>query len=115
MNRKLIHIEGLVILILMLVLYNYINYNWWLFIVLLLVPDLSMLGYIINTRIGAVIYNMFHTYVFTVGLAIIAITINHELLLAVSIIFTAHIGMDRTLGYGLKYPSGFKDTHMQRI
>jgi hypothetical protein len=88
------------------------GYPWWLFALLFLAPDLSMLGYTINTRIGAITYNIIHHR----GLAIIIYLIGifthiRELQLA-GIILLAHLSFDRILGYGLKYSDNFKHTHL---
>ncbi len=89
--------------------------SWWLFAVLILAPDLGMLGYLAGPRIGARIYNLAHHY----GLAAIAVGFGWyfatPVLLAVGLIWIAHISIDRTLGYGLKLPDSFKHTHLGPI
>jgi hypothetical protein len=85
---------------------------WWLFLLLLLTPDISMLGYLGNAKLGAAFYNLVHSY------PLAALCLAASLLLAMpaltfaGIILLAHIGWDRMLGYGLKFGSGFKDTHL---
>ena len=74
-----------------------------------------MVGYLKNSRNGNIIYNIGHVYAWTIVLIIIGILINLNLLILLSLIWTAHISMDRAMGYGLKYPSDFKDTHMQKL
>lgn len=89
-----------------------VHLNWWLWIILFLLPDISMLGYLINTRLGAITYNVFHHKGF--GLTILAIGFfSGTLWIEVAgIILFGHSAMDRTMGYGLKYPDSFKHTHL---
>jgi Domain of unknown function (DUF4260) len=77
-----------------------------------LVPDLSMLGYAANARVGAITYNALHCYVGPLVLAGYSFGLHHLAILSLSLIWIAHIGLDRMLGFGLKYPTRFKDTHL---
>jgi len=91
------------------------NFNGWLFAALWLIPDLSMLGYLGGSRWGARCYNLFHSYA-TVGvLALAGLALRSQPLLPFVLIWCNHIGVDRFLGYGLKYPSAFGDTHLGRL
>jgi uncharacterized protein DUF4260 len=92
--------------------YHWIQGSWLQFALLFLAPDLSMLGYAANVRVGAVAYNAVHSYVVPLALAGFSLGASHSATLALSVIWIAHIGMDRMLGYGLKYPTCFKDTHL---
>ncbi|EEK77966.1 hypothetical protein bcere0009_31300 [Bacillus cereus R309803] len=74
-----------------------------------------MLAYGINNRIGAKIYNIFHTYIISILIAIIGVYFKIDTVIMIGLIWTAHIGMDRMFGYGLKYETDFKDTHIQRL
>ncbi len=107
-------IEELVILQAIL-LYAHFHFSWWLFGVLFLAPDLSMLGYLANPRVGSALYNLGHFLFFPVILFVVAYSAHRSLPLAIAIIWAAHIGFDRLLGYGLKYPAHFKNTHLQHI
>jgi hypothetical protein len=98
-----------------ILLYHHLHYSGLLFAILFLAPDLSMLGYLANPRTGSAIYNLGHTLFLPLTLFLIAYTINHPLLIAITIIWISHIAFDRLLGYGLKYPTFFKDTHLQHI
>jgi hypothetical protein len=111
----LIRIEEATLLTLTLYAYHHLHYSWLLFAILFLAPDLFMLGYLINPSTGAATYNLAHTLLFPITLLLIAYTTNHPLLAALSLIWIAHIALDRLLGYGLKYPTYFKDTHLQHI
>ena len=111
----LIRGEGAAGLALTLLLYGRSGGSWFLFVVLLLAPDLSMLGYLAGPRAGAAVYNAIHTYTLPALLAGLGMLGANSVVIGVSLILFAHISMDRLLGYGLKYPSGFKDTHLQRL
>jgi hypothetical protein len=88
--------------------------SWWLFAALWLAPDLSMLGYLAGPCWGARIYNAFHTYVTPAALALCALLFHAHADLAVALIWANHIGVDRLLGFGLKYADGFGYTHLGR-
>ncbi|PFK47002.1 hypothetical protein COI93_02540 [Bacillus cereus] len=115
MEKKIIHLEGFIVLVASVYIYSLIDFNWFFFFFLLLAPDISMLAYLINNRIGAQIYNLFHTYIVSILLIIIGVFFKLDTILMIGLIWTAHIGMDRMFGYGLKYKTGFKDTHMQKL
>ncbi len=104
--------EGLVVLLLSILLYWNLGGRWGLFLVLLLIPDLSMLGYLVDPRVGKLSYNVVHSYVLPLGLAVAAIATHSVRLLPLVCIWTAHIGIDRVLGYGLKTSDKFGDTHL---
>ncbi len=113
--KLLLHLEGLAVLIAGVGLYAQLGFNWWMFGLLLLAPDLAMLGYLINLRAGSVGYNLFHTYALPLALAAIGLGAGWQPGLQLALIWLAHIGMDRSVGYGLKYPTHFKDTHLARV
>ena len=98
-----------------MVLYGQLGGSWAVFTALLLVPDIVMLGYLAGPRIGAAVYNLGHSYLGPLMLAGIGAVTDGRIALLVALIWGAHIGMDRALGYGLKYPSGFRDTHLGRV
>lgn len=89
--------------------------SWWLFGLLLLAPDVSMLGYLAGRGVGAAVYNVFHSYPLPAVLGGFGLLAGAPLAVAVALVWFAHIGMDRMLGYGLKYGTGFKDTHLGRV
>jgi hypothetical protein len=111
----LLHAEGFVVLTISFAAYHELNGSWLLFSLLFLWPDLFMLGYLANVRLGASLYNLVHTYAGPLLLGAVAVFENWRNTLLFTLIWTAHIGLDRMLGYGLKYPTFFKDTHMQRV
>ena len=97
------------------VLYARTGASWWLFAALWLVPDLSMLGYLAGTCRGARIYNAVHSYVVPGVLALLGLVLHVEHALAIALIWANHIGVDRLLGFGLKYSDGFGWTHLGRL
>jgi Domain of unknown function (DUF4260) len=113
--RILLHAEGAAVAIASIALYFNADYPWWLFVVLVLAPDLSMVGYAAGPTVGAAAYDLAHTYSLPVVLGAIGVVADAETAVQLSLIWLTHIGVDRALGYGLKYPGGFKDTHFQRV
>lgn len=105
-------VEGLAIAAAAAVLYARSGASWWLFAALWLVPDLSMLGYLGGACRGARIYNAFHTYIAPGVLALCSLLPGAHAALALALIWANHIGVDRLLGYGLKYGNGFGYTHL---
>lgn len=102
-------------LILAVLLFNQLDYAWWLFPALILLPDLSMLGYLFNTKTGALIYNFFHHKLLAVIILAIGYSIGNNLITLTGIILFGHSAMDRIFGYGLKYQDDFKNTHLGQI
>jgi len=113
--RILLRLEGLAFALLAVLVFDRLGESWWLFAALVLVPDLSFLGYLAGPRIGAAIYNAAHSLIGPVLLAAFGILMQNNLPIAVAAIWIAHIGFDRALGYGLKYGQGFAFTHLGRI
>ena len=109
---NLLRLEGLAVAALSAILFSRTGASWWLFAGLWLLPDLSMLGYLYRPCWGARIYNAVHTYTTPVTLAVCALLLHRSALLPVALIWTNHIGVDRLLGFGLKYPAGFGWTHL---
>jgi hypothetical protein len=110
--RILLRLEGGLVLAAAVGGYAVLDASWGLFAALLLAPDVFMAGYLAGPRIGAAAYNAGHTYVVPLGLGALAGILTAPLLGGVALIWAAHIGMDRALGYGLKRPGGFHDTHL---
>ena len=112
---RLLRLEGLAAFLASLLLFAQASGTWWIFILFFLAPDLSMLGYLANPRLGSVIYNLVHNYLLVILLFAVGSFVASDALRIASIILLGHIGMDRVLGFGLKYPTAFKDTHLQRV
>jgi len=113
--RWILHLEGAAILGIAVYFYHAGHYRWWLFALLFLVPDLFMLGYLKGAKWGSAVYNLVHTFTGPVLLLMVGLLFASTECLPFAIIWCAHIGFDRMLGYGLKYPTFFKDTHLQHV
>jgi len=111
-----LRLDGLAIALVAVVLYRELGQSWWLFTLLFLVPDLSILGYLVSRKVGAVAYNAVHTLVWPAGLFVAGFVAEHSTLMGVALIWLAHVGIDRALGLGLKYADApFRETHLQRV
>jgi hypothetical protein len=108
-------LEGGVLLALSLLLFWKYSGAWLLYALLILTPDLFMLGYLRGPRAGAAIYNLGHTWLLPGIIGIVAILAPASADLPIALIWFGHIGVDRLLGYGLKFPTSFQDTHLGRI
>ena len=113
--RTLLRLEGLTLFVGMTVLYAVWEGSWWVYAILFLAPDLSFLGYLAGPRLGAIVYNTAHSYMAPVALMTAGLALSSPLVLSIAMIWLAHIGIDRALGYGLKYGKGFAFTHFGRI
>ncbi|MBI3675115.1 MAG: DUF4260 domain-containing protein [Proteobacteria bacterium] len=113
--RVLLRTEGLVLFVVALALYEKVYPDWWLFLYLILVPDVSMFGYLAGPRFGALCYNTAHSTIGPLITAGFGLMTGWALLTGIGLIWAAHVGIDRALGYGLKYPTAFRDTHLGRI
>lgn len=91
------------------------GWPFWVWPLLLLVPDLAIIGYLAGPRIGAAVYNAAHLYGAGLVLAVLGVVTGLPLLIAIGGLWLAHVGIDRALGYGLKSPEGFTITHLGRI
>lgn len=111
----MLRVEGAVMLAGSVLLYWMNGGSWWLFALLLLAPDVSMVGYLAGPRVGAAVYNAFHFYALPAALGVFGLLVGAPLAVAVALVWFAHIGMDRLAGYGLKYFTDPKDTHLQRV
>lgn len=109
--RRILQLEGATVLVVCLVLFARSDVSWWLFAATILAPDLAMLGYIAGTRTGATLYNAAHWYGWSLLLWLLVPAVPTWLCL----VWAAHIGMDRMLGYGLKHSTSFRDTHLGAI
>lgn len=113
--RFVLRIEGLSVLIAASVAYSKFGLGWGTFVLFFLTPDLSFLGYLAGPKFGAMSYNLAHSYVGAVACLVAGIVLSTPTLISAGIIWFAHIGFDRALGYGLKYAEGFGFTHLGRI
>ena len=113
--RIMLRLEGLTLFVGMVLLYAVWGGSWWIFAALFLVPDISIAAYLSGPRFGAMIYNAVHSYLIPVALMTAGFGTTSPLLLSVAMIWLAHIGIDRALGFGLKYSAGFRFTHLGTI
>lgn len=113
--KSVISLENLGLFILSVYLFSLLDFSWWWFPALLLLPDLSMIGYGFGNKFGAVLYNLFHHQGIAVLVYLSGIYFENEFIQLGGIILFAHSVMDRIFGYGLKYFSGFQDTHLDKI
>jgi hypothetical protein len=112
---QLLRVEDGFLLAATVLLYAHFHFSWVLFGVLFFAPDLSMLGYLVNPRIGSITYNFGHTVTVPLVLGAFAWVQHRQVLLAIAIIWFGHIAFDRVLGFGLKYPAQFGNTHLQHL
>jgi hypothetical protein len=113
--RPWLRAEGLATFAAGLAGFLFLGLPWWAFVLLLIVPDVSMVGYVRGPRVGAVLYNLAHDVATGVAIAGVGLAIGSVPVTAAGAILVAHSGMDRMAGYGLKLPSSFQDTHLGRI
>ncbi len=113
--KILLRLEGLALLAAMLALYALWGGSWWIFVVLFLLPDISFAAYLAGPGTGAVVYNAAHSTLLPAALMALGLAFPAPLVASLAAIWLAHIGMDRAVGYGLKYEAGFGFTHLGRL
>ena len=113
--RRWLRAEGLLAFLGGVVLGLLLNQPLPLFLVLLIVPDVSMLGYLRGPHAGAILYNLVHNWATAGAVLLLGLVAQSGLVILAGAVLLAHTGIDRALGYGLKYPTAFQDTHLGRI
>jgi hypothetical protein len=113
--KILLRLEGLALFIGMTLLYGIWDGSWWVYVILFLVPDISFAAYLAGPKFGALVYNAAHSYLGPMALMTTGFASGEPLTLSIAMIWLAHIGIDRALGFGLKYEAGFAFTHLGRI
>lgn len=113
--KKLLILEEIAQFLLGIFLFSRLDFAWWWFPALILVPDLSMVGYLINPRIGAWLYNFFHHKLLAVIIYVLGYYVDSQVFILAGTILFAHSAMDRIFGYGLKYEDAFTNTHLGKI
>ena len=113
--RAWLRLEGLVTFAAALALFGATGGNWLFIVPLLLLPDISAAGFLAGPRIGTATYNLFHNWVPGVVTLVVGFWLASPALLIAAAILIAHVGMDRAVGYGMKLPSSFHDTHLGRM
>lgn len=110
--KTTLKLEELALFGLSIYLFTRLDFAWWYFPALILLPDIGMIGYAFGTRIGALIYNLFHHKGLAVIILLLGYWIGNDWVALIGIILFGHASMDRIFGYGLKYPDHFKNTHL---
>ncbi|WP_242155871.1 DUF4260 domain-containing protein [Aestuariivivens sediminis] len=113
--QLLLKIEELFMFLLGILLFGHLDFAWWWFLVLLLAPDLGMLGYIVSVKVGAILYNLLHHKGIAIGVYIVGVYVQNQWVQLVGVILFSHASMDRIFGYGLKYFTNFKHTHLGEL
>ncbi len=110
--KNLLKLEEAFMFGLSIFLFSKLDYAWWWYPVLILTPDLSMVGYLIGTHAGAITYNFIHHKALGISLLVLGVILANQLLQLTGLILFGHSSMDRSLGYGLKYSGSFQNTHL---
>jgi hypothetical protein len=110
--KNLLKLEEFFLFCLALFLFDRLDYSWWLYAILFLAPDLSMLGYLAGPRTGAVTYNFVHHKALAIGLYMLGSFLAEPALQFTGVLLLGHSSFDRLFGYGLKYPDAFHSTHL---
>jgi hypothetical protein len=113
--KNLLRIEELLTLVLAVYLNSLLPFAWWLYWVLFLLPDISMIGYLVNARYGAITYNFVHHKGIAIAVYLAGIATALPVLQFTGLLLLGHSAFDRMLGYGMKYSDDFKNTHLGRI
>jgi hypothetical protein len=113
--KTTLKIEELLMFVLGIFMFNQLDFNWWWFLVLILTPDISMLGYLVNNNIGTLSYNFFHHKGIAILVYFIGVYFQNQILQLIGVILFSHASFDRIFGYGLKFSDSFKNTHLGKI
>ena len=113
--RLILKLEELAIFLFCIFLFSRLDFAWWWFPAALLLPDLGMVGYLINSKVGAFTYNILHHRLLACAVGFYALSYENENWKLAAIILFAHISLDRLLGYGLKYDDSFQHTHLGMV
>ena len=113
--KTTLKLEELALFLLGIFLFTQLPFAWWWFLVLILTPDIGMVGYLFGNKSGAISYNIFHHRGIAVAVYLTGIYLQSEFTQLIGVILFSHAAMDRFFGYGLKYEKGFKYTHIGEI
>ncbi len=113
--KTVLKLEEVLMFVLGIYLFNQLDYAWWWFLVLILAPDIGMIGYLFNNKIGALTYNLFHHKGLAILVYLAGVYFSIPLCQLIGIILFSHSALDRAMGYGLKHEKGFKFTHLSEI
>ena len=110
--KNLLKLEEIGLFLLSIYLFSQMDYAWWVYPACILIPDLSMLGYVFNPKVGARLYNLFHHKFLAVAVLMVGFYFSLPLVSLAGVILLGHSAMDRIFGYGLKFNDSFKHTHL---
>lgn len=113
--KSLLKLEELAQLLLAVLVFAHLPFAWWVLPATFLLPDLSMLGYLAGPRVGAASYNLAHHKALAIAVGLAGWLLGVPVLVLAGTILLFHSAFDRLLGYGLKYSTGFQDTHLGRV
>ncbi|GAB2760291.1 DUF4260 domain-containing protein [Salinimicrobium soli] len=113
--KRTLKLEEVAMLLLGIYVFGFTKYAWWVFPVFFLAPDIGMIGYAFGNRAGAFFYNLLHHKGLAIMIYLAGFFFASHLLQIIGVIIFSHAAFDRLLGYGLKYESGFKFTHLGEI
>ncbi len=113
--KTLLKLEDAVFFVLALVTFAQLDYAWWVYLALFLLPDISMIGYAAGPAVGAATYNVAHHQGVAVAVCLLGAWMASSPVLLVGAVLLGHSAFDRVLGYGLKYPDAFKHTHFDEL
>ncbi len=113
--KNILKLEELAEFILGIFIFSHLDFAWWYFPLLLLTPDIGMLGYLVNSKLGAWLYNLFHHKVLAIITLVFGFIQHNLVIMLVGTILFSHAALDRTMGYGLKYEDSFSNTHLGKI
>ena len=113
--RAWLRLEGAAVFVAGLVMFGQLGAPWWLAVPLLLLPDVSAVGYLAGPKVGSLTYNAAHNWAFGLALLGLGLAVQAVPVAILGATAIAHVGMDRAVGYGLKLPTSFQDTHLGRI
>ncbi|WP_300671575.1 DUF4260 domain-containing protein [Soonwooa sp.] len=113
--KIVLKLEYAALLLVSLFAFAYTGWSWWWYVGLFFAPDISMLGYLVNTKVGAFFYNLFHHWGVAVIVYLLGMYLNLPILEVVGSILLGHSAFDRIVGYGLKYEDSFQNTHLGKI
>ena len=113
--KTILRLEELAVFLYSIYLFSLLSYPWWVYILLFLTPDLSILGYVAGQRVGAFTYNLVHHKAVSLGLITLGGLLSVPEISLAGAVLLGHSSLDRVMGYGLKYSDSFKHTHLGEI
>lgn len=113
--KKIIQLEELAMFLLSIYLFSQLSFAWWWYLVLILTPDIGMIGYAFSNKAGAIAYNLFHHKAVALAVYVFGLSQQNETIQLAGLILFGHSSMDRMMGYGLKTYEGFKFTHLGKL